>query len=200
MTSERTSATAAWAVYSSTSAPDSAARPARQKRRQAGQAGVQQRADPSGDQRRRLGDRGPDAVDRVGQRRRVRVAVGQRDVLAGDDQRVLAGEVELVADGLLERVQRVVDRAVDLRLGSERVRVLDAERTGRRGSLADALEQLAHPRGDRRLTGPVAPRVDPWVEHDRIGGRGLERQRRDRQPGVEQPPRVDDQQRRAADR
>jgi hypothetical protein len=57
----------------------------------------------------------------------VGVAVGQRDVLAGNDQRVLASEVELVADGLGERRKRVVDRAVDLGQRPERIGILDAE-------------------------------------------------------------------------
>jgi hypothetical protein len=41
--------------------------------------------------------------------------------------------------------------------------------------------------------------VDAWIEHHGVGGGRLERQRRHRQPGVEQPTGVDDQERGVAD-
>jgi len=61
-----------------------------------------------------------------------------------------------VSDGLLERPQRVIHGAVDLRLGAERIRVLDPQRAGIARALLNAGEQLPHPRRDRGLARAVA--------------------------------------------
>ena len=49
--------------------------------------------------------------------------------------------------------------------------------------------------GHRRLTAGAAARLDASVEHDRIGVERLERQRRDLEPALVQRPRVDAEQR-----
>ena len=105
----------------------------------------------------------------------MRIAVRERDLLGSDDQRVFAGEVELVANGLLKRQQGVVDSAVDLRERAKRIRILYAERPRiSRGASHKTGQQSAHPRGDGNCAGAMERGVDPLVQHHGIGGGGLE--------------------------
>ena len=91
------------------------------------------------------------------------VAGRQRDGLgARDDERVLGRRVELDREHAVERGERVVHRAVDLRLAAERERVVEA-RAAARGRRAG--EQRAHPRGHGDLAGERPGGVDARVEH-----------------------------------
>ena len=112
------------------------------------------------------------------------IAVRERDLLGSHDQRVLAGEVELVANGLLERQQGIVDSAVDLRESAKRIRILDAEGPRLSRSRLEAGQQRAHPGGDGRLPRAMQRGVDALVQHHGIGSGRLEREGGDRQPGV----------------
>ena len=121
--SERASAAAACAVYSTIIAPGVEARPVRQELRQAGEPLFQQDADASGDQRGGLAQSGAQRIERRAQFRRVEVAV--RPCPAVLDQRVLGARVELTDKHELERIERAPGDGVDLWQHAERIRVLD---------------------------------------------------------------------------
>ena len=126
------------------------------------------------------------------------VAVGQRHAVAGQHQGVLPRDVELDRQDGLEPLERVEQRALDLRHAAEHERVVDlaglAPARGRR-----VREQLADPARHLDLPMMRPHRVHARVEHRRVGVGGLVGQRGHRQRGVEQPARVVEHQRGLAD-
>ena len=189
--SERASAAAAWAVYSSIITPESG--PGSRARNGSsplilGSSIALTRpaisdAECANAARTRV-ERGPKFGG---------MEVAGRERPAFVDQRILRARVELARDHPSSAPRRRGD-AVDLRQHAERIRILD-EPVGSVGIEGRTGEQLAHPRGDRRLTAGAARRLDPGVEHDGIGVERLERQRRHLEPALEERPRVDGQQR-----
>ena len=170
----------------------------RELRREPGHLGVEQRAHPRGDQRRRLRHRAAQRVERQRQHARVEVAVGQRDAVGREHQRVLARDVELDLEHAREPLERLVERALDLRHAAEHERVVDRAPGGAHARLGDA-EQLAQAPRDLDLPVVRARRVHARVEHREVGVRGVVGERGDAERGVEQPARVVEDERRLAD-
>ena len=108
-----------------------------------------------------------------------KLPVGKRPTLV--DQGVLGARVELAGEHVVERPQRVVRDAVHLGQHAERIGILD-EPVGRPGIERRAGEQLAHPLRHRGLAARAAPCLNARVEHDRVGIERLERQRCDLEP------------------
>ena len=116
----------------------------------------------------------------------------------GQHQRVLARDVELDLEHAGEPLERLEQRALDLRHAAEHERVVDRAAGRALARLARA-EQLAQPPRDLDLAAVRARGVHARVEHREVGVGGLVGQRGDAERGVEQPRRVVEDERGLAD-
>ena len=177
VTSERTSAADACAVYSRISAPESGPGVEREERR-AGRSGSG-RAGRS--RARRSAPRtAPRAVRNPSIACASTAAWGLPFASAtssSDDQRVLAREVQLVRH---DRSRRSAPPARRRRPAARR-KGTDPARASRRRAPVDAVEQLAASAPRPRPGREAARGVHARVEHDRVGAGSLERQRRHRE-------------------
>ena len=139
----------------------------REERRQAAvQARIHEQRGPPLADRAELGEGQLREVERERDRLAVEVAaaddapaagrerVRRGDAAAREDERVVGRRVELDVEDAAEVVQRIADRAVDLRHAAQRVRVLDLVRRGVVAGLERAVPQeVAQFGGDRDLAG-----------------------------------------------